>query len=226
MDEHTSDSRSSNVNALTGQVFGHWTVLGDATPLHGNVMVLCRCTCGTERPVRRSRMIAGGSKHCGCQSLKRATAAATKHNMSHSKEYRAWMSIKSRTLNPNCAGYIDYGARGITICEEWRNSFDVFLRDMGPAPSKSHSIDRRNNNLGYSKENCRWATAKEQQRNRRVNVLITFAGATRSISEWEEMLGVHPGSLRDRFRNGWSIERAMTTPYRKKAPNRNVSTGA
>jgi hypothetical protein len=89
------------------------------------------------------------------------------HGMTATKEFYAWSDIKKRCLNENCKAYVNYGGRGITVCDEWINSFETFFNDMGYAPSKSHSIDRINNNDGYYKENCRWTDIKTQANNKR-----------------------------------------------------------
>lgn len=108
----------------------------------------------------------------------------------------------------------DYGSRGISVCERWRESFARFCEDMGPRP-KGTSIDRIDNNGNYEPANCRWATAKEQQRNRRSNVHITFNGRTQVMSAWAEEMGMNQLVLQGRIRKGWSIERALTAPLRK-----------
>jgi len=100
------------------------------------------------------------------------------------REYRSWKGMKVRCNNPNNPRYKDYGARGITVCDEWLHSFETFLFDMGPSPSSKHSIDRINNHLGYSKENCRWATRIEQNNNKRSNRMITVQGRTQSVAMW------------------------------------------
>lgn len=138
---------------------------------------------------------------------------ATKHGQYGTPEYTAWMHMKARCTNENHKQFPEYGGRGITVCEEW-SDFDAFLKDMGTRPSPLHSIDRRNNSLGYSKENCRWATRKEQNRNHRGNHLLTFQGKTQCISAWSEELGMPDSVIRIRVERGWSIERALTTPRR------------
>lgn len=88
------------------------------------------------------------------------------HGMSYSPEYKAWMNTKDRCTNPNYKGFAQYGGRGISVCDRWANSFENFFADMGERPSPSHSVDRINNDLGYSPDNCRWASLEQQARNR------------------------------------------------------------
>lgn len=129
------------------------------------------------------------------------------------REYAAWIQMKQRCSNPNAKGWHNYGGRGICVCKVWRQSFRTFLIDMGTKPSPHHSIDRINNDGDYEPKNCRWATYKQQHRNRRNNTLITFDGMALCIAEWAERTGISSQCILDRIHNrGWSIERALTTP--------------
>jgi len=110
--------------------------------------------------------------------------------MSKTKEAYAWHAIKGRCYNPKNRAYKYYGARGIKVCPEWRNSFRSFYNDMGKAPSKDHSIDRINVNGDYAPENCRWATIKEQNRNKRTTVFVTLNGEQLSLAEACERFGI------------------------------------
>ena len=123
-----------------------------------------------------------------------------------------------RCRNAKNKRFIDYGGRGIIVCERWTN-FENFLSDVGPRQSALHSIDRYPNmNGNYEPGNVRWATPKEQQRNRRVNHLVTHNGETRCIAEWAESFGMRTENLASRLRMGWSFEEAVSRPigrYRK-----------
>ena len=130
-------------------------------------------------------------------------------------EYRIWSGMKSRCRNKNNKDYSNYGGRGITISNRWLNSFDNFLKDMVERKSSTHSIDRINNNKGYSKENCKWSTSKEQLRNKRNNRLITFEGETKCMAEWVEKFSISRFALYKRLKAGWSIKNALTKPIRK-----------
>lgn len=123
---------------------------------------LCDCDCGGTTIAYSGHLRAGQRISCGC-----VRGANRTHGMSHSPEYRAWDNARSRCYSPNNRKYPDYGGRGITMCDEWRRSFQSFIDDMGRRPSGKHSLDRINNDGPYSKDNCRWATGSEQNRNRR-----------------------------------------------------------
>lgn len=134
-------------------------------------------------------------------------------NGGESKEHSAWRSMKDRCNNPNHPKYKNHGGRGVTVCKSWkkRDGFISFLKDMGLAPSKKHTLDRINNYGGYRPGNCRWATEVEQNNNKRNNIVLTFGGETLKIIQWGEKLGIKRSTLISRLWNGWSIERVLTT---------------
>ena len=130
-----------------------------------------------------------------------------------SAEYRAWQDMKLRCFAEHRKDFVNYGGRGITICERWLNSFDNFFADMGRRPTPKHTIDRIDNAKGYSKENCRWATRKEQNRNKRSAKLITWNGRTQCLEAWAIELGIDQSTLCIRLQR-WPLSRAMTEPLR------------
>lgn len=125
-------------------------------------------------------------------------------------EYRTWSNMKNRCSNPKCAEYHFYGGRGIAVCDEWKISYNAFLRDMGRRPSQKHSIDRIDFNGPYAPQNCRWATQKEQCRNKRDSRLITHDGVTQPLAAWAEGAGMSTGTLWARLKLGWDMGRALS----------------
>lgn len=140
------------------------------------------------------------------------------HHCSKTPEYRAWQAMKNRCLNKNSPYFGSYGGRGICVSKEWLK-FDVFLRDMGKKTAGT-SLDRIDNNSGYRKENCRWATPKEQARNRRSCKLVTINGKSLSMVEWNESLGGHSMLIQRRLKKGWKFFEAFTKPIRKYGADR------
>lgn len=180
----------------------------------GRRVWVCKCDCGNSTRVSpASKLTRGNTKSCGCLRSMRASQRGT-HHKSKTAEYDTWIGIKKRCYNPSEPGYENYGARGITMCDEWRDDFEAFYRDMGCRP-EGLSIDRIDNDKGYSKENCRWATREVQNTNKRSNRRITALGETRLLKEWAECTGINRTTLAYRLNElRWSPDRAMSTPAR------------
>lgn len=140
---------------------------------------------------------------------------AVKHNMSKTKPYSAWEHIKQRCFNKNDARYKNYGNRGITVCDRWKNSFENFWEDMGSEYKEGLTLDRINNDGNYCKENCRWTTQKQQSNNRTNNRFISYKNQKKTLSEWTSFLNINYTTLHMRLKRGWSLERAL-----KKLPQR------
>jgi hypothetical protein len=134
-------------------------------------------------------------------------------------EYLTWSRMRERCTSVRHKSYPRYGGRGIKVCEQW-NSFANFLADMGLRPSAKHSLDRIDNDGNYSPENCRWATVKEQSRNRRNNHHITFNSKTATLQEWADSLNMSCHALSRRLTKGWPISRALTEPLSPRRPRR------
>lgn len=129
--------------------------------------------------------------------------------MGRSSEYRIWGLIKDRCFNDRGESYAYYGARGITMCERWRNDFSAFYADMGPRPSPKHQVDRIDNNGNYEPGNCRWAVGLVQANNKRNNVNVTAFGKTQTVAQWSRETGISDKVIYKRLVRGWSPERAV-----------------
>ena len=134
------------------------------------------------------------------------------HGLSYSPEYHAWYGMIRRCYTPHYRQFVNYGGRGITVCDRWKTSFMAFLKDIGRRPSPDHSLDRINNDGNYEPGNCRWATNVEQCNNMRRNVRFTFDGVTKTLRQWSRTTGISSGSLEARIKLGWDVERMLTTP--------------
>lgn len=149
----------------------------------------CLCDCGAEVIAQRPNLLRGATKSCGCWKKMSAPVHLVTHGMSSSDEYRIWAGIRKRCLNPTYREYHLYGGRGIGIAERWA-SFENFYADMGPRPSKDHSIDRIDGDANYEPGNCRWATDREQSNNTSRNVYFQVGSETLSMTQLAERFGV------------------------------------
>lgn len=179
---------------------------------------IARCDCGKESEYETSNVKRGNTTRCkSCAAKSRAEKRKT-HGYSLSRKeidpegyatYTIWQAIKRRCRKEYDKRYADYGGRGIDVCDEWYNSFELFLKDMGVRPSKGHQIDRIDNDKNYEPSNCRWVTRKENARNKRNNRFIEIDGVSRCVSEWAEMSGVHVDTALRRLQLGWSNKDAI-----------------
>lgn len=176
---------------------------------------LARCDCGKEKVVAVSDIRNGHTRSCGCLRHKLLVQRMTKHGHSTragwSSTYKKWKGMIDRCTHKSFSKWEHYGGRGIRVCKRWRSSFEAFLEDMGEAPT-GMSLDRINPDGNYTPGNCRWATQKQQARNKRTSVMVTARGETLCVAEWAERVGICETSIHRRLRKGWSHERAVFTP--------------
>jgi hypothetical protein len=176
---------------------------------------LCRCDCGEEKVVSGYKLRNGSTRSCGCLKHNRGDGVTNKSPQE--RLYIIWNCMKQR-CRPNSKKYRkNYFDRGIAVCPEWLNNFNAFYEwAVSNGYSPTLSIDRINNNKGYSPDNCRWATSKQQMNNVRYNVFLTAQGETHTLAEWSDILCVPYGTLYTRKRNGWNDEKIITTPVQKR----------
>jgi len=207
------------ITDIQGFRFGRLTVLaiaGKSKDRH--ITWTCKCDCGNIKVISGNSMRSGMTTSCGCylsEVIKLSSNKSSTHKMTKSATYASWRSMLSRCNNKNAPDYDRYGGRGITVCERW-NSFENFLADMSERPS-GKTLDRKDNEGNYEPSNCRWATRIEQGCNTRGNVNLTFNGQTNCLAEWARVTGIKEKAIRDRFNDGWTAERILTTPVRVKA---------
>lgn len=174
---------------------------------------LFSCECGNTAKLLIDNAKRGIATSCGCFRAETTSERRTSHGMFGTPTYKSWAGMIQRCTNGNDRAFKYYGGRGITICDEWVNSFEAFYADMSDKPDNK-TLDREDNEKGYSKDNCRWATRTEQNRNTRKNVNLTFNGKTQCVSAWAEDTGINCHAIYDRLRSGWSIGRALTNPIK------------
>ena len=179
---------------LTGKRFGKLVVVERTDSKNRRTMFLCKCDCGNSKIVRSELLISGKTKSCGCLAANNLNQ--TKHGKKHTKLYGVWCTMKSRCNNPNAQHYQNYGARGIKVCKEWEKDFQSFYDwALSSGYREGLTIDRKNVNGDYEPDNCRWASMKTQNNNRGNNVLYTYGGETKTLSQWADESGVKYGTL-------------------------------
>lgn len=185
---------------ITGNVFGRLKVVKFSHIHKKHTYWVCICVCGKYKTIDGSVLKCGASKSCGCLNREKISERSMTHGDTvggHSAEYMTWSRMKARIFNKNTHNYENYGGRGITICDRWVNSFSNFLKDMGRRPTSKHSLDRFPNvNGNYCKENCRWATGKEQAGNKRNNRWLEYRGKKMILADWSLHLKTAPINIR------------------------------
>jgi hypothetical protein len=173
-----------------------------------------QCACGVEKKFCTTNVRSGHTKSCGCLKKKLAKLHSKTHGLSDSKEYGVWADMIQRCTNPNRKAYKNYGGRGITVCDQWLK-FENFIEDMGDAPFDKAELDRRDNNKGYSPDNCRWITRLQNSHNTRRNVNTTWNGVTMCRSEWARQRKISLNTVKSRLCRGWTELEALELVERK-----------
>lgn len=217
MDAYESTPLPPRLKDLRGQRFGRLVVVAFAemaTFPSGKRYAKwqCLCDCRNTTIVNQKSLIKRATRSCGC--LLRETTSLTKktHGMSKSKLYRRWSSMITRCENKSVEKYKDYGNRGIKVCEQWRNSFEIFLRDVRMPPTPKHQIDRIDNNGDYEPGNVHWVTIEEQANNKRSTIMLTHDRQTLPLSTWSKLVNIKRKTLRARIKAGWPVYMVLTEP--------------
>ena len=210
-----SPRKRINWKDSAGMKFGRLTILGFAgTNRNGQAIVKCRCDCGVTCDRMACNMKGGLVRSCGCLRVERTIERKTTHGHSRNGKVTSILNVYRAMLN-RChgeTGHPGYKGRGIEVCDRWRFGdgtacgFICFKNDLGVRPTIDHTIDRRDNDKGYSPENCRWATRVEQANNRRSTVWIDVAGMRKTILQWTRHLGVNRNALREAEKRGTPAE--------------------
>ena len=199
-----------------GEKYGRLLIIEFAgVSTKGQRQWLCQCDCGNKHITITANLLSRSKvKSCGCYKMERIIALGgrnKKHGMEGTPEYKAWVGMRKRCCSPNNASYASYGGRGIRVCDEWMTSFENFFRDLGPRPGPGYSLERIDVNGNYEPTNCKWATIAEQNRNRRDNLIIEFDGRRQTLSLWAAETGIGRATISWRLKNGWDVDRALTT---------------
>lgn len=202
---------------LTGQRFGRLLVVAPTNKRTKNRRVIfeCVCDCGNTCYSVGQSLLSGAKQSCGCLQKELASNGNKTHGQTHSRLYSIWSGMKTRCNNENEKIYKRYGALGVTVCEEWKRFEPFYEWAMNNGYTDRLTLDRKDNDKGYSPDNCRWVTMKEQENNRRNNRLLTYNGETKTISQWANDTGIKYTTLYRRITNGWTAESALTTPVKE-----------
>lgn len=207
-----------NKHDLCGKVFGRLVVLSYVGKRYWD----CRCACGTRRKVHGSNLKSGATRSCGCLARELTSKVNSTHGYTAGyrpkSEYSTWTAMIARCHRETWINYADYGGRGVTVCDRWRfgedqaTGFECFIADMGAKPSKSHTLERIDGAREYCPDNCRWATRKEQARNRRSNRVVPYKGQHLLLSDALTASGISESGFYARVKNGWTEQEALETP--------------
>lgn len=193
---------------IKGEKHGYLTAIKFIRKVRGNQYWLFRCDCGSRKRIRSDNVLNGITRSCGCYRKINNKNLFSTHGMTDSSTYRTWNSMRMRCGNKKDPSYKNYGGRGITVCKRW-DKFENFYEDMGERPEET-TLDRIDNGGEYKKENCRWATVRQQHNNTRVNHFISHEGKTKTIAQWARVAKISYNTLWYRVNCGWSVEKALT----------------
>ena len=204
---------------ISGNKYGKLTVIEKVNKENKNITYwLCECECGNKKTISKPNLTTGHSKSCGCLAIESATGNkyGLKHNESKTRLYFIWQSMKQRCYDKNVNGYKYYGLRGIEICNDWLDYEKFSEWSKGNGYKNNLSIDRIDVNGNYEPENCRFITAKQQNRNKTTSVFITYFGIKKCVSEWSEILGIPQTTIHNRMKKHKDASVILNVGYLKK----------
>ena len=209
---------ANHVIDLTGKRFGRLVVIRpSARDKYGSVVWECKCDCGMICHKRGALLRKGSTKSCGCLAREISSSVHRSHGDTGTKLYKMWRGMHDRCKSGKGSHFKNYKNRGITVCTEWEKDYSAFKKwAINNGYTEGLTIDRIDNNKGYSPDNCRLVNNIVQANNKRTNKLIEYDGEIHTIAEWERKIGWLSRTLRDRLRHGWDVERAMTQPKKEK----------
>lgn len=213
---------------LTGQKFGRLTVIERDTSRTGRAYWICKCSCGTVKSICGKNLRNGTATSCGCYN--REVWTTKKHGLSHTKVYYTWQGMRGRCFDMKDKRYKNYGGRGITVCDEWRNDFQTFydyVSKLEHFGEEGYTLDRINNDGNYEPGNVRWATIEEQANNKTDNHYVEVNGEQMTLAQIMRITGAALGTIQDRIRRGWTSEYLLQPPISKheRAPKFDVGGG-
>lgn len=207
---------------ILGEKFGRLTVIKEnGRNKHNQMLYECECICGKKVLVLSYDLRHGVVKSCGCLKRDRGYNLAKEYRLKHGRTgtrlYKIWHGMKTRCKNVNSKFYKYYGARGISVCDEWDRNFKNFYEwAIKNGYDENLTLDRIDNNGNYEPSNCKWSTRQVQMNNRCSTLFLTYDNKTKALTEWAREYNMRPVTLRQRIYSGWSVERAITTPVQTK----------
>lgn len=210
-------AHQANFDDLTGKRFGRLVAVEGIKKDNGFYWK-CKCDCGNYTEVLPQHLKRNLIRSCGCLRVEVSSQTNKRHGMKETRLYKVWLDMKARCCNSSDSHYKDYGGRGITVCDEWKDDFMSFYEwAIANGYRDNLTIDRKDVNGNYEPSNCRWATYKEQANNKRANIILEYKGRKQTMAEWAEEIGMNYVTFQRRIKNyKWSIEKAIETPVKKK----------
>ena len=206
------EHKESIATGLVGMTFGYLTALQETRNKRGIRSYVCKCKCGATKVVSAYELLRGKTQSCGCLGHDITKQRNYRHGMAGERIYRIWAGMKTRCYNSHSRGYKYYGKKGVSVCEEWRGSFEKFYGwAVNNGYDENLTIDRIDSSKGYSPDNCRWVSMETQNRNKDSVVPITYNGKTMLLGDWAKSIGICYASLYDRIKRH-GLEIALATP--------------